>query len=131
MRKYCHAFCHSENGSATIETIIWMPIFAMLLGLIMNVSMVFFNESQILRIVQDANRAFSLGRLDDAAAVEAYVEDELSYLNAALTVSAQVSGGFITTTLSAPASDLMPFNFMAQAFSSINVGVSAQHIIEF
>lgn len=124
-------FCCSENGSASIETIIWMPIFAMLLGLIMNVSMVFFNESQILRVVQDGNRAFSLGRLDNSDAVEAYIAERLAYLEATLTVDTQVANGFITTTLSAPATDMMPFNFMSKAFASVTVGVSAQHIIEF
>jgi Flp pilus assembly protein TadG len=129
-RRLCD-FWQSDDGSATVESVIWFPIFALLLGLIMNISMVFFNESQILRVVQDGNRAFSLGRLSDAEAVETYVSEQLSYLEAALTIDSRVSGGFITTTLSAPATDLMPFNFVAKAFQDVRVGVSAQHIIEF
>lgn len=125
------AFWRNEDGSATIEAVIWFPIFAIMLAVVMNISMVFFAESQILRVVQDGNRAFSLGRLDDAAAVETYITDRLSYLDAALAIQTTISGGFILTNISIPATDLMPFNFMTSAFNDINVGVSAQHIIEF
>lgn len=124
-------FFSSEDGSATIESVIWFPIFAMLLAVMMNVSMVFFTESQILRVVQDGNRAFSLGRLDDAAAVEAYIGTRLAYLNASLTISTTISGGQIYTMLSTPATDLMPFNFMTSAFNGVDIGVHAQHLIEF
>lgn len=125
------AFCSSEDGSATIESVIWFPIFAILLAVMMNVSMVFFTESQILRVVQDGNRAFSLGRLEDAAAVEAYIGGKLAYLNATLTVQTTISGGEVYTMLSTPATDLMPFNFMTSAFEGVNIGVHAQQLIEF
>lgn len=124
-------FWKDDRGSATIESIIWFPIFAILIALIMNISMVFFTESQMLRVVQDGNRAFSLGRLEDNVAVEEYILSRLEYLEASLTVGTTISGGFIQTTLAAPASDLMPLNLMNRAFSGITVHVSAQHIIEF
>ena len=69
LRKGSSNFFTNEEGSATIETVIWLPIFTILLTMIINLSMVFFSESQILRVVQDGNRAFSLGRLEDGAAV--------------------------------------------------------------
>ena len=125
------AFWSCEDGSATVETVILFPVFAMILSFVMNVSMVFFNESQILRVVQDGNRAFTLGRLDDADAVEAYITENLAHLSVALTIETLISGGFIETNLSAPATDLMPFNFMTSAFDGVTIGVSAQHIIEF
>ncbi|MFD2741358.1 TadE/TadG family type IV pilus assembly protein [Sulfitobacter aestuarii] len=129
-RRVAH-FWRNEDGSTTIETVIWLPIFMLLLGLIINVAMVFFNESQITRIVQDGNRAFSLGRLEDPKAVEDYIAERLAYLEATLTINSGRTGGVITTTLSTPATDLMPFKFMTTAFDSVRVGIRAQHIIEF
>ena len=124
-------FCRDEEGTATIESVIWFPIFVILLTLIMNVSLVFFTESQILRVVQDGNRAFSLGRLDDSTAVEGYILERLSYLDANITIATTISGGFVMTTVDVPASDLMPLNMMTGAFDGVNMNVSAQQIVEF
>ncbi len=124
-------FWRDTSGSATLEFVIWLPIFATLIALVMNISMVFFTESQMLRVVQDGNRAFSLGRLENNVAVEDYILSRLTYLQANITVATTISGGFVQTTLVAPASDLMPFNLIRSAFNGVNINVNAQHIIEF
>ncbi len=124
-------FSSNESGSVTVEAVIWFPIFAMLLAFIMNVSIVFFTESQMLRVVQDGNRAFSLGRMADDLEVEAYILSRLAYLDANLVVNTDISGGFIMTNLSAPAGQLMPLNLMTSAFDGITIMVSAQHVVEF
>ena len=112
-----------EEGSYTIESVIWFPIFAILLAFVMNISLVFFSESQMLRVVQDGNRALSMGRFETAEEVENYVQQQLAYLDADLVVDTQISGGFVSTNISVPASDLMPLNLMTSAFASVNVAV--------
>ncbi len=128
---FVRRFFQDETGSATIESVIWFPIFAVILAFIMNISLVFFNESQMLRVVQDGNRAFSLGRMADAEEVQAYILSRLAYLEANMVVNTTISGGFIMTNLSAPAGQLMPLNLMTSAFDGITIMVSAQHIVEF
>lgn len=108
-----------------------MPIFAMLLAIIMNISMVFFGESQMLRVVQDANRAFSLGRFQDEVETQDYITAQLAYMGANMTVNTTLFGGIISTEVRAPATDLMPLNFMTAAFNTIDVSVSAQQIVEY
>lgn len=124
-------FCKDEVGSATIETVIWLPIFAIVLAIIMNVSMVFFAESQLTRIVQDGNRAFSLGRLADNVAVQDYILAQLTHFDADFSVSTKIADGFVRTDLEAPAGHLMPLNLARRAFDSVKIRVSAQHIVEF
>jgi Flp pilus assembly protein TadG len=131
MRARAGRFGQSEDGNMTIESVIWVPIFAIILAFIMNISLVFFAESQMLRVVQDGNRAFSLGRLEDAAAVENYILANLANLDATLTIATTVAGGFISTTLDATAGDLMPLNIMTSVFDSVIINVSAQQIVEF
>lgn len=128
---HLQGFVKDEDGSYSIEAVIWMPIFAILLALIMNVSVVFFTESQMMRVVQDGNRAFSLGRLTSVAEVEDYVLTTLAYTDADLSVESTVSDGIIRTQLSAPATDLMPLNFLRDSFSNVRVGFTAQQIVEF
>lgn len=124
-------FWQDQDGSTTVESIIWFPIFAILLAFTMNLSMVYFSESQMLRVTQDANRSYSLGRMDGALEVEEYIAAELAYLGADLSITTVISGGFITTDLSTSARDLMPLNFMTQAFEGVAIAIRAQHIIEF
>ncbi|SDG23685.1 TadE/TadG family type IV pilus assembly protein [Sulfitobacter delicatus] len=129
--KRVRSFCEEDSGSATIESVIWLPIFAFALALIMNVSMVYFFESQMTRIVQDGNRAFSLGRLADGDAVQEYILGQLTHLDADISVATTISGGFVRTDLIAPAGDLMPLSMARSAFNNVKIRVSAQHIVEF
>ncbi|MCX7568006.1 pilus assembly protein [Sulfitobacter sp. F26169L] len=124
-------FLTREEGAATVEAVIWVPIFFVLLAIMINLSMVFFSKSQIIRVVQDGNRALSLGRLDDAAAVEAYIGQNLAYLGPNMVIQTTVSGGQVDTVFSVPATDLMPLDIIGSAFDSVKIGVHAQHLIEF
>jgi Flp pilus assembly protein TadG len=126
-------FLHEDSGSFSVEAVIWMPIFAIILAVVMNISMVFFGKSQILRVVQDANRAYSLGRLDTAADVQNYVLANLAYMNASMTVETTIDtlNSLVTTDVITPATDLMPLNFMTAKFKTVDIEVWAQHIIEF
>lgn len=124
-------FLRCETGSYTIESVIWLPIYVFVLALMMNVSMVFFNESQILRVVQDSNRSFAVGRINSLEAAEQYVIDRLAYLNVTPDVNSQLVDGIIYTNLSIPATQLMPFGMLHSFFASTNVVVSAQQVVEF
>lgn len=123
-------FWRSEDGSFTLEAVIWMPIFAILLAITMNLSMMFYYESQMLRVAQDATRAYSLGRLTDVEA-EAYIASRLSFIEADLNVSTEQVGLVAQTIVSTNAAELMPFSLMSGPFANVPVGVSTQYIIEF
>ena len=129
--KEARRFFTDEDGSFTIESVVWLPIFAILIAVIMNVSLVFFSESQMMRVVQDANRAFSLGRFENELETETYILAELDHMGANFTVETTLSGGVITTEVSAPAADLMPLNLMTSAFDSVDVSVFAQQLVEY
>ena len=66
-------FRSNEDGAATIEAVLWLPFFFMLFGALADVSMVFFNQSRLLRIVQDANRTMSIGRFTTTTQTQDYV----------------------------------------------------------
>jgi hypothetical protein len=119
-----------EGGSQTIEAVIWTPIFVIMLAITVNVSQVFFHQSQILRVVQDTNRAVSLGTLATELEAEAHVTDTLSYMSDIVIVDAVILDGFVTTTVSIPAAELMPMNIFKDTYSSINVTVVATHLME-
>lgn len=123
-------FQKSEDGSFTLEAVIWMPIFAILLAITMNLSMVFYYESQMLRVAQDATRAFSLGRMTEAEA-ETYVAERLAFIGADIDINTQQVGFVAQTIVSTNARELMPFELMSGPFDGVPIGVSTQYIIEF
>jgi hypothetical protein len=124
-------FLRDEKGSYTIESVIWLPIYVFILALVMNVSMVFFNQSQLLRVVQDGNRSFAVGRIKSLDAVEVYVVERVAYLNATPQVRTQLVDGIIYTDLQIKAVELMPFVMLHKFFRNTDVVVSAQQIVEF
>ena len=123
-------FIRDEAGSQTIEAIIWMPIFVTVLALVINVSLVFFDQSQMLRVVQDANRALSMGMFQSDTDVENYVKENLAYLSDSVKAEATVADGFVTTTVTVPALDLMPVRIPGGYFSDTKVTVVARHLLE-
>lgn len=129
-RRFLRRFRRSEDGSFTLEFVIWMPMFAILLAIIMNLSMMFYYESQMLRVAQDATRSFSLGRMTSDEA-EAFIANRLSFIDANLTITTTQVGGVAQTVVSTTANELMPFFLLRFPFQGIPVGVSTQYLIEF
>lgn len=62
-----------ENGNATIEAAIWLPLALLLMVMLIDTTMVFAHRAQALRVVQDGNRGLAVFRLANEAAVTDYV----------------------------------------------------------
>ncbi|MBC7141878.1 MAG: pilus assembly protein, partial [Rhodobacteraceae bacterium] len=66
-------FSRCDDGAATVEAVLWLPLYVMLIALLADVSMMFHGQSRLLRIAQDANRNMSIGRLVSTADTEDFV----------------------------------------------------------
>ena len=97
----------AEEGSATVEVVLWIPFFLFLIALIADASLLFNRQAQMLRDVQNANRAYSVGRLTTPAAVQTALVNAYTPMSASVTATSTldtsvVSTGIIRTTLSIP-----------------------------
>lgn len=122
-------FVRKEDGAATIEAVLWLPFFLMLFGLLADVSMIFYNQSRLLRIVQDANRNMSIGRLADSNATMNFVVTQGGIVSPHVTSTSSVTAGLITTTATVPIEDLDLFG-VASVFHNVNMTVRAEHLME-
>lgn len=123
-------FRRDERGSATIEAVLWLPFFVIFFVMIADVSLVFFRQTDVLRVVQDGNRALSVGRLGSASEVETFVKDRISPLTNAAQVTTTVDNGVIDTRALVPVEDLVAvgmFNFL----SGYYVAVESSHYVEW
>lgn len=121
-----------ESGAVTVEALFWIPFFFGVLMLITDVSMAFFAKAEAFRIVQNGNRLLSVRALDDAAAVEAWVEAEYSgrSANAEVTTALNEDETVVSTQIVIPIGDVMLFD----VFSATNdwvMTVNSQHYIEW
>ncbi len=146
-------FKNDERGTATIESLLWFPLFFFLFILIIDASFLFYGKAQVLRFVQDENRALAVwvGKEADWTAKELAAEARLKsriedlMLNpnaselAAITVSiekvpnvdesGQIDGEIIQTKVSLPGQPLMAVGSLPE-FSSTRISVRAQHYRE-
>ena len=95
-----------EDGSATVETVLWLPLFFAAFGLMTDAAMVFNGHSRVTRILQDANRNLSVGRFVDEDETETYILAALNALAPNATASTTVTAGVATSVVQVPATDL-------------------------
>lgn len=119
----------SESGNASIESLFWIPIFVFMLVLIVDASFVFHGKTQALRIIQDNNRAYSVGRLTTPAELEQAVAAEIVRISPNATISSSVTSGIVTTTVSFPAIDMMSVGSI-EALQRITISVVSKQYVE-
>ncbi len=123
-------FQKDTRGSATVEAVLWLPLFFAAFGLMTDAAMVFNGHSRVLRVVQDANRNLSVGRLADEAETESYIVTHLNDLSPNATAKTFIAAGVATTIVQVPARDLEILG-MFSALNSLNITVTSQQYIEF
>jgi Flp pilus assembly protein TadG len=129
--KLTRRFSSEEKGSATIEAVVWLPMFFLFLVVAADASFIFFGQNQAYRAVQDANRQWSVGRLSTPADVQTAVETALASIAPNASASSAVDlTGVITTTVTIPASDLVAVGVVT-ALTNSNVFATSSHLQEY
>lgn len=125
-------FANDDRGSATIETVIWLPVFVWILALIVNVSMVVFEKNQAYRVIQNANRIVSTGYMQTEDEVETYIRNRISHIAPDATVETTIDGntGTVTSRIAYRISGLL-LPHVVQDLADIWVDISSQHFMEY
>jgi len=120
-----------EEGSASVEAVLWFVLAPTIGGLMVDASSVFHAQQNVLRIMHDANRAYSMGFITSPADHEAYIEDRIDEVSAAVaaTTTLNADGDVLTTNVTLPASDLMVMGIFA-SLANINLSFNSKHVIE-
>lgn len=132
-------FARDEAGAVTVEALFWIPFFFSVLMLITDVSMAFFAKAEAFRIVQNANRLYSIQAeyadgqyMDTAAEVETWIETAYSErsLGADAITDVTTSTAVVSTRMTIPIPDVMLFNIFGTASDWV-MTVNSQHYIEW
>lgn len=123
-------FRKGEDGSATVEAVLWLPVLFMVFAMAVDAAFLFFGQNRALRVVQDANRMLSVGRLTSEVEVEDYVKEQLASLSPNLTVDTTIALGEVKTLLDLPSNDIMATGLVRPLIGG-NVHVQASHLVEY
>lgn len=105
-------FLRSEDGSATVESLIWLLAFFSFLALATDASMAFFGRAQAFRILQDGNRAYATGRLTSMDELEAWIAVAIAPVALGATATSEVNNGIVRSRLDLPLSSLELFGLI-------------------
>jgi len=109
-----------------------MPVFLVIFGFMVDMALVFHGQSKVLRVVQDAHRNYSIGRLDCEEDVIDYITTELSLIDVtpADTLSEyDLDTGIISTGVLVPAGQLQMLGYFS-VLSNMQIPITAQHFNE-
>jgi len=124
-------YLSDETGAATIEAVLWVPFFVIVFSLIADASLLFNAQTMLTRVVQDANRAYSVGLLKSEAETESYI---LARVGAAegdpdTTCVTTYSYGIIRTKLVVPAGHYLAVGFF-DALTRLKLTVTSEQVME-
>lgn len=97
--------------------------------MIADTSFLFYGKAQALRVMQDGNRALSVGRLNSTDETRDFIAEQLATLSEHAEVTTKVDNGLVISTVVMPSTDLMAVGSVP-GFSKINISVTSQHFLE-
>ena len=128
-QRWVSRFRNDESGSGTVEALFWFPLFVLIFVMIADTSLLFYGKAQALRVMQDGNRALSVGRLSSTDETRDFITAQLASLSEHVEVTTEVDNGLVISTVVMPSTDLMAVGSVP-GFSRINISVTSQHFLE-
>ena len=58
------SFLRRQEGAATIEAVLWLPVFFYVMALAIDTTMIFHGYSRVIRAVEDVNRGLAVKRIE-------------------------------------------------------------------
>ncbi|MGL4235704.1 TadE/TadG family type IV pilus assembly protein [Tabrizicola sp.] len=128
-------YLRCEDGSATIEFVLWLPIIVLVLLLIVDSSMLFMSRSHAIRVLQDTNRLYSVGQFTGTAAerltkAESYALSRLRGLSPSATTTTTETNRVVRTQATMKTREIAQIGFLGLMIDTTMV-VAAEHRVEF
>ena len=107
-------FNRQDDGGASVEFVLWMPVFVAITMLIVDVTVLLTSQSNYWSVSRDTARLVSRHAMS-ATEAKTYAEAQASMLWTAPNADVTINGGTVTVSLSAPMTSLSIFNALGFA----------------
>ena len=122
-------FLARDDGSVTVESVMWLPVFFYILSLAVDATMIFHGYSRVIRVVEDVNRGISIGRIGSLTEGESKIAANLSnYENIATDI--QIIDGVVVTRVGVPVSSMVFLGAISPLLGT-GIEVRTQQYVEF
>lgn len=129
LKSFMRRKARDESGAATIEAILWLPMFFYILAMSVDVTMIFHSYSRIIRAVEDVNRGLSVGRIKTIDEGKQRIASELSNYKGVQS-DIKIIDNVIVTNVSVPVTSLA-FLGAVRPMMDKNVMVKTQQYVEY
>ena len=130
-------FARDESGFITIEAVLWIPFFLIILMLITDTSLAFFSKAQAYRIIENGNRAFAINDDSTELATEGWIKTQFrnqfaraGSANVTVDTVPDSASGTVSSSLTYRARDVVLFNTLA-VLGDWKITVRAQQYVEW
>ena len=123
-------FRRAEDGASTVETVLWIPVFVAFFALLFDIAMIFNGQAATLRVIQEANRDYSVGQITSLEDAKTRIVTNLKAINITPTlVVPSQKAGVISTRVEIPVAELGSLGWFT-AFKELKVNVTAEQTVE-
>lgn len=129
LKSFVRRKAREEDGAATLEAILWLPMFFYILALSVDVTMVFHSYSRIIRAVEDVNRGLSVGRIKTIDEGKLRIKNDLANYKGVQT-DIKIIDNVVVTNVSVPVTSLA-FLGAVRPMMDKNVMVKTQQYVEY
>lgn len=128
-------FLRREDGSSTIEFVLWLPIVVAILLLIVDASMLFMGRTHAMRVLQDTNRLYSVGQFtgtfnERITKAQDYALSRLQGLSPSATATTTETNRVVRTQATLETREVAQIGFLGLMIDRTMV-VTAEHRVEF
>ncbi len=127
-RSKLRGFRSGEDGSATIEFVLWLPLLTSLFLIATDATVAFMRHSQMWQISRDTARIVSRHGMTEAAA-ESYARQNAAFGTTVPAVTVSATGTEVVVAIETPASAMTVFGTLDFALGS-NFRTQVVHAME-
>ena len=128
-KKWIRRFAQGDSGVATIEAILWFPLFFFMLFLVVEGSIVFNKQTMAMRVVQDVNRSAAVGVFPTDQSAEQALLARIHPISPNAQVNTRFENGLTISSVQMPVRNLSGLGFFGKN-TNFNVSVSSQQLLE-
>jgi hypothetical protein len=124
-------FHRDQTGAVTVEAVLWMPFFLVLVFGIAELALVFHGQARALDVAQETNRGYSVGRFASTTDAADWAAFALSNFSNHIIVDTSLSDLIVTTVISIPAGDFAGNIGFLPFIQDFRIVVRDQQVVEF
>jgi Flp pilus assembly protein TadG len=131
IRKPFRRFRRADDGAVSVEAMLWMPFFLLLMFGIGEVAFVFHGQARSLQVAQEANRGYAVGRFSSTTEAAAWAASAMSNYSDEIIATTRVDNNLmVITTISIPAKDFAGNIGIFSMFKRVRINVTAEQVVE-